>query len=50
MSHGSLGIFLARPTSLVLLLLAATLVLLPVVTGGLSRKGRPAARNGEDRA
>ncbi len=46
MSHGSLGVFLTRPTSLALLLLAAALFFLPIVTAAMKRRheapGRPA--------
>ena len=47
MSHGSLGIFTTRPVSVALLLLAAALFLLPVVTGGIGKRRQPPGRPAE---
>jgi len=47
MSHGSLGIFASRPVSVALLLLAAALFLLPVVTGGIGKRRQPPGRPAE---
>ena len=47
MSHGSLGIFTTRPVSVALLLLAAALFLLPVVTGGIGKRRPPPGRPAE---
>src|SRR5881296_2155356 len=47
MSHGSLGIFATRPVSVALLLLAAALFLLPVVTGGIGKRRPPPGRPAE---